>query len=1262
MALKQGRNSLLTSQVTIKPKTNAMKQSCMANIPRLRIRLVAGVVVVIASITTGITSAQDGREGRLSHLMAECDRHYRAGHYEKAVLTGEEVVKLTQAKYGLNHSNTANWMNNVALMHYSLHNYEEAESLYVRSIEIKERILGDHPMTASSLNNLAILYTTQGRLDEAEPISIRALRIREQTLGQGHPDTAHSLNRVAELYEKQGRFDEAEHLLLKALNIYESKKMKDQVDNALVLGSLAELYYDLGKFDEAAPLYARALRIYETKLGEDHPSTATALNGAALNYQALGQFDAATSLFLRGLKIAESRFGVNHQATVTLLNNLALLYNHQGKIHDAERFLLRAEKIRGADLGTDFSDMSLLNNLADLYQSQGKYKKAEALYLRALKMSEKQLGEGHPRTSVLLRNLATVFRDQGKTQSAASMELRALKATHLHWTKMFRYFPEKDCLLMSRTLSTDYVAGNSLNGSVAATAQILFKNSVLEAMNLRRVANEQVRKTTMGRSLLAKQKKLESAYRKVSLAEGEASESKRTLEKDLDALSKEVALLANTEVLDTFVSVDLPLVQKNLKHNDILIEFFSYVHFVPKAAEIRYSSSLIRSKGEPIYLAHGSADRIENAIELYREAVLNTDGSLSDREHESDPDRKASLKSAEKELYSLLFGELEKSLQPGDSVIFSLDSQLHFVPLHMIRDEEGVPFGQKYRVRYVTSGRDLVKKRHNVETKTALLLGNPSFRNSSPLEAVSDAGGETDPLLVSTFRNGMKEDAGQVNLPPLPGTVREINRISEKLSEEGYQVRSLSGKSATEEALNQNIDGSRVVHLATHGFFLNEIEVPKQDKTLPMLSGETPRMNVHKIQDPMYRSGLALTGAQSTFNLWKSGKIPPPAKDGILMAAEANLLNLRRTDLVVLSACETAKGEALDGEGVMGLRRAFASAGANNTIMTLWPVDDESTVEVMDAFYDKYLSGTHPAVALSEVQNELYEPFVEKYGEVEAIARLAPFICMSIGKVSTSEVVPSLGHVSTSPPSNGENFSAGTSRSFTNSLGMKFVPVPGTNVLFCEHETRVKDYAVYASENPGVNMEWKKFEYKGHKQTGDHPVVDVSWEDPKDFCAWLSAKDGRQYRLPSDHEWSVAVGIADQENRNASPKDENNKIEGYPWGSAWPPPKGAGNFNGSESASTYGKISGYTDAHPVTAPVKSYLPNRGGVYDLSGNVWEWCEDWHSIDRKYRVLRGGSWIVSSELNLQSSHRRTYLPSHRLDYYGFRCVVDVEASQD
>ncbi len=267
-------------------------------------------------------------------------------------------------------------------------------------------------------------------------------------------------------------------------------------------------------------------------------------------------------------------------------------------------------------------------------------------------------------------------------------------------------------------------------------------------------------------------------------------------------------------------------------------------------------------------------------------------------------------------------------------------------------------------------------------------------------------------------------------------------------------------------------------------------------------------------------------------------------------------------------------------------------------------------------------------------------------------------------------------------------------RPFANSLGMKFVPVvnytDGSRVLFSIWETRVQDYAAYAAKNPGVNLEWKDYEYKGHGQGPDHPVVNVNWEDAKAFCAWLTESEraaGRigpkdEYRLPTDHEWSYAVGIGDQENVDETPKKKNGEIEGvYPWGTAWPPPDRVENYASSEAVAAFKftgiaplaavlvhrreavaafkftGIEGYDDGYAFTAPVGSYRANDKGLYDLGGNIWEWCEDWYDpAEPKYRVLRGGSWCSNAEIYFRSSIRNYDAPGNRGNR-GFRCVLEV-----
>ena len=243
---------------------------------------------------------------------------------------------------------------------------------------------------------------------------------------------------------------------------------------------------------------------------------------------------------------------------------------------------------------------------------------------------------------------------------------------------------------------------------------------------------------------------------------------------------------------------------------------------------------------------------------------------------------------------------------------------------------------------------------------------------------------------------------------------------------------------------------------------------------------------------------------------------------------------------------------------------------------------------------------------------------------------------------------------------------------FVNTLGMKFVPVVsdqnGKKVLFSIWETRRQDYAAYAAENSGVDH-WKANESQGVPigQKDDEPVVSVSWEDATAFCAWLTETEraaGRigasdEYRLPTDVEWSYAVGIGDQEDASATPEAKSMMIyDMYPWGKGFPPPANSGNYADSSAKAKdtgFSYIEGYRDGYATTAPVGTYEANSKGLYDLGGNVWEWCGDWYNAEQKYRVLRGGSWIADAPSNLLSSFRNRVRPTTRNLGLGFRLVL-------
>ena len=254
------------------------------------------------------------------------------------------------------------------------------------------------------------------------------------------------------------------------------------------------------------------------------------------------------------------------------------------------------------------------------------------------------------------------------------------------------------------------------------------------------------------------------------------------------------------------------------------------------------------------------------------------------------------------------------------------------------------------------------------------------------------------------------------------------------------------------------------------------------------------------------------------------------------------------------------------------------------------------------------------------------------------------------------------------------------SHPFVNSLGMQFLPVPipdGKPVMFSVWKTRVKDFDAFVADthydatkdmyslgSHGQNehnvANWKA---PGFSQTELNPVCGVSHMDAVAFCAWLSKKEAKHYRLPTDREWSCAVGIGDKERAGDGPRGNHRKIEGvYPWGTQWPPPKGAGNYAGEECRGapglprSYAVIEGCRDGFVFTSPVGSFDPNALGLYDLGGNLWEWCDDWMDSDHRHRVLRGGSWGDHVAACLLASFRHHDLPGNRGVVYGFRVVLE------
>jgi CHAT domain-containing protein len=210
----------------------------------------------------------------------------------------------------------------------------------------------------------------------------------------------------------------------------------------------------------------------------------------------------------------------------------------------------------------------------------------------------------------------------------------------------------------------------------------------------------------------------------------------------------------------------------------------------------------------------------------------------------------------------------------------------------------------------------------------------------------------------------------------LEGTRTETREIVSVLQQKRISNRYYSGTNGKEETFKA-LSGTpvHVIHLATHGFFLPDVVVKRRPELAQMLGGDDEE---RVVENPLLRSGLVLSGVNKAW-MAKEPVNAADEEDGILTADEISKLNLTKTKLVVLSACETGLGDINNSEGVFGLQRAFKLAGAESLIMSLWKVPDEATSLLMRSFYEQWIGGASKQAAFKAAQKRVRERYVEPY-------------------------------------------------------------------------------------------------------------------------------------------------------------------------------------------------------------------------------------------------------------------------------------------
>jgi CHAT domain-containing protein/tetratricopeptide (TPR) repeat protein len=400
-----------------------------------------------------------------AQLEAAAERLRAQAAFDQAEPLYVRALDLRERALGPRHTDVGRSLGQLGALRRDRSAYSEAEPLLVRALDIAEHAGGPlHPDLASRLDDLGELQVVRGAYDQAESLLVRALHISESARGPWHPDVARSLRSLGELYRIRGAYEQAEPLALRALEIDERALEPTDPEIARSLGRVAALHVDRGAYEAAESELVRSRQIAEAALGPRHPEVARAMNDLAVLYRIRGAYDKAQALQTRALDIAEHALGPMHTDVAQELSNLAVLYWIRGAYARADALHSRALDIRERVLGPMHDDVARsLTNLAIVRQDRGAAGDAESLYLRALDIHEKVLRSDHPLVSSTLISLSTLYYEQGAYGRAEPLLARAIEIAEHKLGPMHPMVAAALCNLAAvHQLRGDYAAAEPL--------------------------------------------------------------------------------------------------------------------------------------------------------------------------------------------------------------------------------------------------------------------------------------------------------------------------------------------------------------------------------------------------------------------------------------------------------------------------------------------------------------------------------------------------------------------------------------------------------------------------------------------------------------------------------------------------------------------------------------------------------------------------------------------------------------------------------
>ncbi|MFA6571492.1 MAG: CHAT domain-containing tetratricopeptide repeat protein, partial [Bacteroidota bacterium] len=620
---------------------------------------------------------------------------------------------------------------------------------------------------------------------------------------------------------------------------------------------------------------------------------------------------------------------------------------------------------------SDHPNLALsINNMAYFYYGRGNYKEAEPLYIEAIEMYRRIFNTDHPFLARSINSMATFYDGRGDFKKAEPLYIETLT---IYQNMLNNYFPslsEKEKKQFWATVSDNFESFNSF-GSIRFKENQLIAGKMYDIQLYSKAllfnSSSRVKKRIMysnDSSLIDKYKDFSDA-KELLVKLYTMSETERTkkgfkldsLEKQVNDLEKELSLKSESfaQSYDK-KKVTWKSIQALLNPEDAAVEILRF-RFKDKnrfTDSIYYAFLIVTDKTEE----HPEMIVLENGNDLEKEVYNNYRKMIK-------------FKIKDTSSFSNYWGKLYEKLKGYKKIYFSADGIYNKLNPATLLMPNGKYLIEEQEIQQVNSTKDLLigynkSKQESQIYNSAVLIGNPNFSLSESQVKAGSIKLKTQTDEESTYEP-VASTRG-IELTRLPGTEKEINDIEKFLKSKKWDVNSYLGDNALKVVVKA-ANNPRILHIATHGMFLEDVKLENKET----FGFETKKI----IENPLLRSGLFFTGAD---NYLKSDSAKPTGdENGLLTAYEAMNLDLDKTELVVLSACETGLGEVKNGEGVFGLRRAFQQAGAKAVIMSLWTVDDKATQTLMSSFYRNWVTGMSKREAFGKAQEEVRTQFQEPY-------------------------------------------------------------------------------------------------------------------------------------------------------------------------------------------------------------------------------------------------------------------------------------------